>query len=46
MLPLEYAVRRVMDCPIASVMDKLAYMLQTFKLVEQAPNWTAAGIAA
>lgn len=44
MLPLEHAVRRVTDCPVASVSDKVSRMQQTVELVKRALNKTAAAM--
>ena len=44
MLPLEYAVRQVTDCPVASVSDKVSRMQQTVELVKRALNKTAAAM--
>ena len=46
MLPLEHAVRRVIDYPVAFVFDKVAHIYQTVKLVKQALNRTTAGMTA
>ena len=43
-LPLEHAVCQVTDCPVASVLDKVARMQQTVKLVKCALNKTAAAM--
>ena len=44
MLPLEHAVRQVIDCPVASVSDKVSRMQQTVELVKRALNKTAAAM--
>ena len=44
MFPLEYAVRKVTDCPVASVLDKVTHMQQTVELVKCALNKTAAAM--
>ena len=43
-LCLAHAVRKVIDCPVASVSDKVARMLQTVELVKNALNKTAAAM--
>ena len=45
-LPLEHAVRRVIDYPVAFVFDKVAHIYQTVKHVKQALNRTTAGMTA
>ena len=44
MLPLEHAVHKVTDCPVASVSDKVSCMQQTVELVKRALNKTAAAM--
>ena len=44
MLPLEYAVCKVTDCPVASVSDNVSHMQQTVELVKRALNKTAAAM--
>ena len=44
MLPLEHAVCKVTDCPVASVSDKVSHMQQTVELVKHALNKTAAAM--
>ena len=44
MLPLEHAVCKVTDCPVASISDKVSCMQQTVKLVKCALNKTAAAM--
>ena len=44
MLLLEYAVHKVADCPVASVLEKVSRMQQTVELVKRALNKTAAAM--
>ena len=43
-LPLEHAVCKVTDCPVASVSDKVSGMQQTVELVKRTLNRTAAAM--
>ena len=44
MLPLEHAVCKVIECPVASVSDKVARMQQTVELMKRALNKIAAAM--
>ena len=44
MLPLEHAVHKVTDCPVASNLDKVSRMQQTVELVKCALNKSAAAM--
>ena len=44
MLPLEHAVCKVTDCPVASVLDKVSRMQKTVELAKHVFNKTAAAM--
>ena len=44
-MPLEHAIRRVVDCPVASVGDKVTRTQHTVELVKRALDKTAAGMS-